>query len=81
VDENDKKAVCYGTATVGSRGQIVIPVKARKTIGIEEGDTVLVFGDSKDLIAIVKTSNLQQVITRFTKAMGDLQDILDQSTE
>ncbi len=32
-----------GTATVGERGQIVIPIQARETCGIEPGDKLLAF--------------------------------------
>ncbi len=33
----------YGTATVGERGQIVIPAEARKEIGIQAGDKLLIW--------------------------------------
>ena len=34
----------FGTATVGERGQVVIPAEARKKLGIHPGDKVLVLG-------------------------------------
>ena len=34
----------YGAATVGDRGQVVIPAEARKAYGINPGDKVLVMG-------------------------------------
>ena len=34
----------YGAATVGERGQIVIPVEARKKYKIETGDKILIMG-------------------------------------
>jgi AbrB family looped-hinge helix DNA binding protein len=34
----------FGSATVGERGQIVIPAEARKRFGINPGDKVLVIG-------------------------------------
>jgi len=33
----------YGSATLGERGQIVIPSEARKRHGLEAGDKLLVF--------------------------------------
>ena len=33
------------TATVGAKGQIVIPKEARALFGIEPGDTLLLLGD------------------------------------
>jgi AbrB family looped-hinge helix DNA binding protein len=35
----------FGTATVGDRGQVVIPADARKRYNIHPGDKVLVMGD------------------------------------
>lgn len=43
----------FGSATVGERGQIVIPRKARKIFGIQPGDQVLIFGDEERGIAVV----------------------------
>jgi AbrB family looped-hinge helix DNA binding protein len=34
----------YGTATVGERGQIVIPAQARREFEIETGDKLLILG-------------------------------------
>ncbi len=35
----------YGSITVSERGQIVIPIDARKDFKIKTGDRLLVFGD------------------------------------
>ena len=35
---------CFGTAVLGPRGQLVVPVEARKELGIDTGDKLLVFG-------------------------------------
>ena len=40
------------TATVGEKGQIVIPKQARDIFGIKTGDTLLLLGDDKRGIAI-----------------------------
>ena len=40
------------TATVGSKGQIVIPREARELFGIEPVDTLLILGDEKRGLAI-----------------------------
>ncbi|RLF51223.1 MAG: AbrB family transcriptional regulator [Thermoplasmata archaeon] len=37
----------YGSVTVGERGQIVLPSKLRKKIGINAGDKILVLGREK----------------------------------
>ena len=40
------------TATVGEKGQIVIPKQARDIFGIKPGDTLLLLGDVQRGIAI-----------------------------
>ncbi len=40
------------TATVGEKGQIVIPKQAREIFGIRPGDTLLLLGDEDRGIAI-----------------------------
>lgn len=40
------------TATVGEKGQIVIPKQARDIFGIKPGDTILLLGDEQRGIAI-----------------------------
>ena len=39
---------------VGPKGQITIPVEARKMFDIKEGDTLMVMGDKERGIAILK---------------------------
>jgi len=34
---------CFGSAVVGPRGQLVIPVEARKELGVDIGTKLLVF--------------------------------------
>ncbi|MBR3159108.1 MAG: AbrB/MazE/SpoVT family DNA-binding domain-containing protein [Atopobiaceae bacterium] len=40
------------TATVGTKGQIVIPKEAREMFGIMPGDTLVILGDVKRGLAI-----------------------------
>lgn len=44
----------FGPVTVGEKGQIVIPAKARKVFHINAGDQLIVLGDEEQGIAIVK---------------------------
>ena len=47
----------FGLVTVGDKGQIVIPAKARKIFDISAGDRMLVLGDEGQGIAIVKADS------------------------
>ena len=42
------------TVKVGPKGQITIPAEARKMFDIKEGDTLVVMGDRKRGIALMK---------------------------
>lgn len=47
----------FGTVKVGQKGQIVLPVEARKIFKIKSGDSLLVLGDESQGIAIVKSES------------------------
>lgn len=51
---------------VGPKGQITIPVEARKMFDINEGDTIMVMGDKERGIALLKAD-------LFYSLMGDNQ--------
>jgi len=46
MEQKDRHVIgrCFGTAVLGPRGQLVIPVEARKELGIDTGSKLLVFG-------------------------------------
>ena len=54
----------FGVVTVGEKGQIVIPAKARKVFDIKAGDQLIVLGDEELDIAIVKGEDLLPRLTR-----------------
>ncbi len=43
----------FGPVTVGDKGQIVIPVKARRVFNIQPGDQLMVLGDEERGLALV----------------------------
>lgn len=51
----------FGVVTVGEKGQIVIPAKARKIFGIQPGDRVIVLGDESSGLAIIKEKDLMKI--------------------
>ena len=46
----------FGVVTVGDKGQIVIPARARKVFNIKSGDQMMVLGDEDQGIALVNAS-------------------------
>ena len=56
---NGPKGQYAWTATVGEKGQIVIPKQAREIFEIHPGDTLLLLGDEQRGIAILPKEKLQ----------------------
>ena len=48
----------FGLVTVGDKGQIVIPAKARKLFDIHAGDQLVVLGDAGQGLAILHSESL-----------------------
>jgi AbrB family looped-hinge helix DNA binding protein len=51
----------FGIVTVGDKGQIVIPAKARKLFNISTGDNLVVLGDENQGMAILKEEYFLQI--------------------
>ncbi|MCR5389447.1 MAG: helix-turn-helix transcriptional regulator [Lachnospiraceae bacterium] len=57
----------FGLVTVGDKGQIVIPAKARKMFDISSGDQLVVLGDEAQGIAIVKAEDFLSLANMINK--------------
>ena len=57
----------FGMVTVGDKGQIVIPAKARKLFKISSGDRLVVLGDESQGIAIIKADSFLQMANMISK--------------
>lgn len=51
----------FGVVTVGDKGQIVIPVRARRVFNIDPGDQLMVLGDENSGIALVNAEFFMSV--------------------
>ena len=51
----------FGVVTVGDKGQIVIPVRARRVFNINPGDQLMVLGDENSGIALVNAEFFMSV--------------------
>lgn len=65
-DKPDIEECFYGAATVGERGQIVIPAEARKEIGIQPGDKLLIWKHpSGEGLLLFKIDTLRDFMSRM----------------
>lgn len=66
---NPPKGKYAWTVTVGEKGQIVIPKKARELFGIAPGDTLMLLADERRGIAIPPKAEM----TKFAeRVLGDI---------
>lgn len=57
----------FGVVTVGDKGQIVIPHKARKIFQIQSGDRFIVLGDEYQGIELIKEPNFLNMVNEIRK--------------
>lgn len=60
----------FGTVTIGDKGQIVIPVKARKIFDLKPGDDLVVLGDVEQGLALLKAHFLLDIMQEYQKEQG-----------
>lgn len=75
---HDKKL--YGTATVGTKGQIVIPADAREELGLEPGDKLYIAGSpSKKVLFCLGEDQLREMIAKITGTIDAANELIDKS--
>lgn len=57
----------YGTTTMGSRGQVVIPAEARRDLKLRPGDQLLVMGKFNRALGLVKIDELDALVDVIMK--------------
>ena len=68
----------YGTATVGTKGQVVIPADAREALDIQPGDRLYVMSSpSKKWIGFVKEEQLREMLNHLTDNIEQYKDLLN----
>jgi AbrB family looped-hinge helix DNA binding protein len=79
MDEKDRRIIgrCYGTAVLGPRGQVVIPVDARKELGIDAGSRLLVFGhfEGRGLV-FIKAEAAEELLNVMASRLGELAKLI-----
>jgi len=60
-----KKIDFWGTVSLGERGQIVIPAKARKALNFKKGDKLLVFSTKDKFLGVVKAEDISKELKKW----------------
>ena len=68
----------YGTATVGTKGQVVIPADAREALDIQTGDREYVMGSpTRKWLGFVKEEQLREMLDHITDNIEHYKDLLN----
>lgn len=77
---NDKKL--YGTATVGTKGQVVIPADAREELKISTGDRLYVIGSpGKGFACLLKEEALESVLEHLSAQIESFRALKQEKTK
>ncbi len=72
----------YGTATVGTKGQVVIPSEARDELNIAAGDRLYVIGSRESgCLALIKEDALEGVVQHLTSQIESFRSLKQDKDE
>lgn len=72
----DHEKRLYGTATVGTKGQVVIPADAREQLDIQPGDRLYVIGSAKSkVVGFIKEEQVEQFIEKLSAHLEDFRSL------
>ncbi|MBN1862486.1 MAG: AbrB/MazE/SpoVT family DNA-binding domain-containing protein [Dehalococcoidales bacterium] len=69
---------CFGSMMVNAKGQVVIPASARRELGIQAGDTILVFGAvmGKHGLLLVKADSMEQMLSTMSEGLARIEEMI-----
>jgi len=76
-EHKDIVGKCFGSAVVGPRGQLVIPVEARRELGIDVGTKLLVFGHFGGRgLMFVKVEAVEELLNIISRKVNEFSRLL-----
>lgn len=69
----------YGSTTLGEKGQVVVPVEARKFMKLKVGEKLLVFGKGDDMLALAKVSQIHKFAEELSQRLDSIKKIIKKS--
>jgi len=75
--DNLHRPKVFGSTTVGPRGQVVIPINARKEMGIDVGTTLLVFEALHGQgLVLLKVDAIEQMMSMVSQRLTDFEKLV-----
>ena len=74
----------FGTVTVGQRGQVVIPMKARRLLKIKKGNQLIVMSGppgKEDILSFIPAERLSDFLKHFEGHLEALKKELSKQTK
>lgn len=70
----------FGSATVGERGQVVLPIELRKKMQLEASDKLIVMGTKGDnVVLLLKADFLTKILGKMEQGQDELRRLLKDS--
>lgn len=77
--EEETKPIFYGSATVGKKGQVVLPADLRKDLGIKPGDKLIFFSGHREEKGFGATK--PEELLKLQNKLGELKEKLTEEME
>jgi AbrB family looped-hinge helix DNA binding protein len=73
----------FGSATVGERGQIVIPADAREKFDIKPGDKLLIFSSmhGRSSLNVIKSEQVTEFVAKAMAKLSRIEEIAREGEE
>ena len=75
------RGAVFGTTTMSEKGQVVIPAEARKALGLEKSDKLLVFSMGGEMLALVKLTSLERFTSHMAGRLETIRKAMSQATD
>jgi AbrB family looped-hinge helix DNA binding protein len=76
--EHEKHFSLVGTATVGPKGQVVIPVEVRESLSVKPGDKLVVLRvHGKEAVVFITESQAQVMVDHLGRQVDGLRSALE----
>jgi len=71
----------YGTATIGSKGQVVIPAEAREVMNLQTGDRLYVLcSPDGGAVVFLKEDMLESIVDKLSAHVEDFRQLKEQNS-